>query len=264
MELQKFNLHTHTYRCGHAVGDEYDYIKQAITNGFEVLGFSEHCGYHDFDDPGERITFTKMDEYKEDIEKAKLKYKHEIKIYNGLEIEYFDDMVDYYEELKQKHDYLIIGQHAKDRLGYYYHNQCTDKDVRYMAYQVCSALEKNISKYVAHIDYFMIGRQEYSSECEVAVREILKTAKKCGAAIEINLKGARFTANKRIYNGNPTHTYPHIRTIEILKEEKADIVFGYDAHDPIVFEDRSYESNMKELLGEDVNYITDLKRIIGK
>ena len=73
-----------------------------------------------------------MDKYKEDIDNIKDKYK-EIEIFTGLEFEYFDDLNSYYDELKSKYDYLIIGQHAKDRKGYYYHDQCTDKDVRYMA-----------------------------------------------------------------------------------------------------------------------------------
>ena len=39
---QKFNLHTHTWRCGHAVGEDSEYIENAIVAGFECLGFSEH------------------------------------------------------------------------------------------------------------------------------------------------------------------------------------------------------------------------------
>ena len=75
MELQKFNFHTHTYRCGHAVGDEHDYIKSAIDNGFTTLGISEHCGFEGFDDPTQRIAFLEMDKYKEDIDNIKDKYK---------------------------------------------------------------------------------------------------------------------------------------------------------------------------------------------
>ena len=37
------NYHTHTYRCGHAVGSEREYVEKAIELGFTELGFSEHA-----------------------------------------------------------------------------------------------------------------------------------------------------------------------------------------------------------------------------
>ena len=36
------NYHTHTPRCGHAIGSERQYIERAIEEGFKVLGFSDH------------------------------------------------------------------------------------------------------------------------------------------------------------------------------------------------------------------------------
>ena len=36
------NYHTHTYRCGHAVGEDRQYVETAIERGLKVLGFSDH------------------------------------------------------------------------------------------------------------------------------------------------------------------------------------------------------------------------------
>ena len=36
------NYHTHTYRCGHAVGEDREYVEKAIERGLQVLGFSDH------------------------------------------------------------------------------------------------------------------------------------------------------------------------------------------------------------------------------
>lgn len=260
MDLQKFNFHTHTYRCKHAVKDENDYIKAAIKNGFEVLGFSEHCGFDDFLNPIDRIDFDKMDDYLCDITNAKEKYKDKIKVYAGLEFEFFEDKIDYYEELKQKYDYMIVGQHYKNRTGYEYTYTCNDKDVRYMAYQICYALELGFAKYVAHPDYFMLARDDYSKECEVAVREIVQTAKKVGAVVELNLKGMRYT--KLPYRDSISYKYPHTRTIEIYQEENADVVCGYDAHNPSVFYERDYEKKIKEIIGDKVNFVTDIRKIL--
>ena len=38
----KINLHTHTYRCGHAIGSEEEMVQAAIASHFEILGLSDH------------------------------------------------------------------------------------------------------------------------------------------------------------------------------------------------------------------------------
>ena len=260
MEMQSFNLHTHTYRCGHAVKDENDYILAAIESGFEVLGFSEHCGFENYDDDRNRMPFAMMKDYKKDIDDAKEKNKKKIKIYTGLEFEFFEEKIAYYEELKKEYDYMIIGQHLKDTKYNWYHDKCTDKDVRYMAYQVCMALEYGFSKYVAHPDYFMLARDTYSKECEKAVREIVQTAKKVGAVVEVNLKGMRYV--KKDYGMGLSYVYPNRKTIQIYKEENADVVCGYDAHKPDALREREYETKIKQIIGEGVNYITDYRKIL--
>ena len=40
--MRKTNYHTHTARCMHACGSDEDYVRAAIANGYEVLGFSDH------------------------------------------------------------------------------------------------------------------------------------------------------------------------------------------------------------------------------
>ena len=39
------NYHTHTRRCGHAEGEEREYVEQAIAAGVRILGFSDHTPY---------------------------------------------------------------------------------------------------------------------------------------------------------------------------------------------------------------------------
>lgn len=259
MKFQDFNFHTHTYRCGHAIKTEDEYIKTAIQSGFKTIGFSEHCGYEGFDDSNERIAFKEMDNYLKDINLAKEKFKNEINVYVGLEIEYFDDLKNYYFELKEKYDYLIIGQHLRDRKGYDYTHVCTDKDMRYMAEKVCTALELGITKYVAHPDYPMLSRDTFSEDCEIAIREIVRCANKNNAVVEINLKGMRY--GKKMFGNYESYIYPHTKTLDIYKEENANVIIGYDAHSPVALSQREYEEiavNLKDGL----NFISDYKKII--
>ena len=39
------NFHTHTTRCNHAVGEDRQYVEEAIKGGLKVLGFSDHSPY---------------------------------------------------------------------------------------------------------------------------------------------------------------------------------------------------------------------------
>ncbi|MGM9624341.1 MAG: PHP domain-containing protein, partial [Eubacteriales bacterium] len=39
------NYHTHTPRCGHAGGNEREYIENAIRAGIRTLGFADHAPY---------------------------------------------------------------------------------------------------------------------------------------------------------------------------------------------------------------------------
>lgn len=259
MKYQNFNFHTHTYRCGHAKKTEDDYIKVAIQRGFEAIGFSEHCGYEGFDNPRERIAFKDMDKYLLDINKAKEKYKDKIKVYAGLEIEYFDDLKNYYFELKEKYDYLIIGQHLRDRKGYDYTYTCNDKDIRYMADKICTALELGISKYVAHPDYPMLARDNFSKDFEMAIRQIVQCANKNNALVELNLKGMSYGIHD--YKTYLSYIYPHNNTLDIYEEENASVVIGYDAHLP-EFLNKTYLEETAKNLKNNLNFIDDYKVIL--
>ena len=39
----KVSLHTHTIRCKHAFGNDEEYVKAAIAEGLNILGFADHA-----------------------------------------------------------------------------------------------------------------------------------------------------------------------------------------------------------------------------
>ena len=96
----KTNYHTHTYRCGHALKclDE-EYVIKAIENNYSELGFTEHAMFSDiYNEYGMRPPYSDLDEYIKTINSLKEKYKEKIKIYIGMECEYFEE---YYDELNE-------------------------------------------------------------------------------------------------------------------------------------------------------------------
>lgn len=254
---QTFNYHTHTYRCGHAVGNEEEYVKQAIVSGFKTLGFSEHMGYADWNDHSERIDYDKLDEYINDINKLKQKYQNDITIYTGFEFEYFDDALEHLKNMQSKCDYLICGQHAYDRFNHYYDHRdyCDDYYIEFMANQVVKALDAGLTRYIAHPDYFLLSGKPLSESMKDSIKKICDAALKYDAVIEINLKGMKYGRDP-----NQNFFYPNYQTYEIIAEKGCKVVIGYDAHAPQNLAERHKEVQIKtEFDSLNLNYIEDLK-----
>lgn len=104
------NLHIHsTYADGKDKPEEM--ILEAINRGFDSIGFSEHT-YMYFSSYPYQLTVENMQNYKKEILELKEKYKGQIDIFCGLEVEYFSGIpVDGY-------DYLIGSLHYLEIDGY--------------------------------------------------------------------------------------------------------------------------------------------------
>ena len=86
MKTTRVDLHNHTTRCNHATGTVDAYIQRAIELGIDIYGFSEHAPM-DFD-PIYRLRFEEMEAYTSDILTAKERYKDDIQILLGYEVDW--------------------------------------------------------------------------------------------------------------------------------------------------------------------------------
>lgn len=258
MIKQKFNYHTHTKRCGHAIGEDEEYIKAAIQAGFTTLGFSEHLGYDGWDDAHERIPYLEIQEYLATMNAFKQKYQDQINLRVGFEFEYFEEDEAYLKQIKHSCDYMINGQHAISRKPeHYVHDVCSDEDVLIYANQIIQAMESGLTDYLAHPDYFMLGRTEFSPACASAIDQIAACAKKHNIPIECNLKGMKY--GKQMYPYGERYIYPHREAYEIIAKHGCELVFGYDAHNPSVFLDDTQLTQAEEVLtGLNLHFLTDL------
>ena len=109
----KYNYHTHTKRCGHAKGEDEEYVLRAIDDGYKVLGFSDHVMLPGIVQEKVRGNYEELENYVDSINDLRKKYEDKITIYCGFECEYFDKFVSYYQRLLKEKiaDYLILGQH---------------------------------------------------------------------------------------------------------------------------------------------------------
>ena len=221
------NYHTHTYRCGHAVGTERDYVRQAVDDGLEILGFSDHTPY-EFDRPGAipnvRMAPEELDGYVSSLLALREEYAGQIALYVGLEAEYYPALFPrLLERLRARPvDYLILGQHfLGNEIGEPYSGRATeDKAVldRYVS-QSIEGMQTGCFTYFAHPDLirFTGDGAEYARQ----MRRLCRAAKDCALPLECNLLGLREGRN-----------YPDERFWRIAAEEGNAVILGCDAHQP--------------------------------
>ena len=222
------NYHTHTFRCGHAVGDERDYIECAIRGGLQRLGFSDHTPY-DFYDHGPRnrpirMALEELPGYAGSLRALAERYRDLIEIIAGVEAEYYPKYFPALLELLRENAirYMILGQHfLGNEVGEPYCGQATEEPrvlERYVE-QSIEALHTGVFTYFAHPDliHFTGRRHLYEQQ----MYRLCCAAKETETPLEINLLG--------IQDGRH---YPDERFWAIAGEVGNAVVLGCDAHRP--------------------------------
>ena len=229
----KANYHTHTLRFGHASGADEDYVRAAIAQGFDELGFSDHVPWpyaSGFTHPSVRMLLSQMDEYLGSIRALKKKYADRIAIRVGFECEYFPDYMDWLRETAREKqlDYLILGNHydCTDEGGMYFGNARTPQQLSAYVERTAQGVETGLFACLAHPDLFLRSYRPFDDNCRAAARELSRVCRVCGVPMEYNLHDR--------YIAGITHriSYPHPEFFEIARDEGVQVVIGLDAHEP--------------------------------
>lgn len=257
MEDKKYNYHSHTYRCGHAaeVPDNV-YLNSAIENGYDKYGITDHVPVHPifYTDDTVRMHDIEKEEYFESMRSLKNQYSTFMDLYYGFEAEYDEIIEEYLCELRDKSDYMIMGQH-------YVLNKNIRSTPMYpfeYARKVCQGIKSGIFDIVAHPDIFMQYRNSMITREDKAIFErnallaaemICMTAKEYGVPLELNL-GATYPFKVKRYDSmsidgyenemekllskklEEEARYPTKLFWEVAMEYENDVVVGIDAHYP--------------------------------
>jgi len=231
----KTNYHTHHYLCRHAKGNTEDFVKEALKLGLTELGISDHAPNTRVNDQGVRMQPSDLPIYLEDIEAAQVKYKGQIKILKGLEVEYFYDHEEYYDFLREKVDYLIHGQHYISLTKQMNNLQSgfalrTKQEIDRYACYLEDAIESGYFEILAHPDLYLNSYQQFDKYAEDVAHRICKSAKKHNIILEYNANGYR-RGGKNTENGFEPN-YPRREFWKIVKEYDCKTIFGSDAHNP--------------------------------
>ena len=232
MVTVKVNLHTHTYRCGHAKGTDEEYVLAAIDAGYDKLGFADHTPfpYKDGFINKDKMPVEELPGYIDAILSLKEKYKDRIEILLGLECEAVPEFFPFLREVRQRMDYLILGSHGDKRIDPYSGVLTEPEQLRrYFEYTV-EGMESGLFLYLAHPDV-MLGRYPAFDDTAADLsRKLCREANRLRLPIEYNLYG--------VYKGAKPGClgYPCDDFWRIAAEENCVAVVGVDAHFPEGFQ----------------------------
>ena len=253
------NYHSHCVFCdGHSPME--DFVRYALAHGVKKYGFSSHG-------PLPFSTRWNMEEenfpfYESEFKRLKEKYRDDIELFFGLEVDFIPDCTDAGSAFYQNHafDFLIGSIHYMDKLkdgsylsvdGNFYDfekglKEHFDGDIRAVVkryYEVSSdMIAKGGFEVVGHFDKIMHHLLHYgefditTNEYRNRVGENLELIRNKGMILEINTKAF---LEKGV-------TYPHAQFYPLIHELQIPVTVNSDCHYPEKMTD-GFEQTYKAL-----------------
>lgn len=250
----QFNYHTHTYRSGHSeYASDEEILMAAKQAGITMLGFSEHIPNPDLVLPDEnhRMLCSEVEEYIFSINKLKQEHP-DMTILVGFEAEYDPMKEAYLGKMRDKVDYMILGQHFVNRgIQTTFPENNPNYPIEY-ANMVIKAIDSGIFDIVAHPDHFMKYRdtmtdenkQLFEENATIASQVICEKARDFGIPIEINL-----SQDRTLSDGNLT--YPHPVFWKVASEiDGLKVIKGIDAHGLGSFKDIQQITSIEQMVSD--------------
>jgi len=221
----RIDLHNHTTRCNHAKGSMESYVQRAIELGIDIYGFSEHAPMN-FDEYY-RLPFSQMKDYVEDVQNLQSKYKNDIKILLGYEVDYLTGHMDE-RVLKAEVDYLIGSVHFLGEWGFdnpEFNDEYAKRNIDDIWQEYFNTIEAMAKTehfdIVGHFDLIKVFKFMPSKDIRSMAKKALKAIKKSNMVLELNSAGLRKPCKE---------IYPSESLLEVAYELDIPITFSSDAH----------------------------------
>jgi len=223
----RVDIHNHTILCNHATGTTEEYIQKAIELKIDVFGFSEHAPMN-FDEKY-RLQLKDKNFYENDVLSLKEKYKNDIEILLGYEVDYLKGNYILPEVLKSKVDYLIGSIHfINDGWGFdnpefigEYKNKNIDTIWEDYFEAVLNMAKCKKFDIVGHLDLIKVFKFLPKKDIKSIAKKALMEIKNSGMVVEINSAG---------YRKPIAEQYPSKQLLELCYELNIPITFSSDAH----------------------------------
>lgn len=233
--MKKFaDLHNHTKRCNHAVGECREYVEMAMVRGIDIFGFSCHAPMNH--DTHYRMNLGEVDSYMAEIRTLQDEYKGKIDIKLAFEVDFIDKKPHLLESkiiaLRESNavDYLIGSVHFLNEWGFdnpAYIGDYEGKDIdsiwREYLQSIANMAQSGHFDIVGHFDLLKIFNNRPSPRVIGDIKQTLEAIKDNDMAIEINGAGL----DKQI-----AEIYPSKDILAMACRLEIPISFGSDAHAP--------------------------------
>jgi len=247
------DFHTHTNYCD-GKNTPREMVEAAIKMNMKNIGFSVHS--YTFFDESYCIKEQKISEYKNEIFKLKNEYADKIKIFCGVEKDYYSDMD------TSGFDYVIGSVHYIKHKGKYFPidyseemflnvvNECFEGDFMLLAREyyksVSEVCEKTKCDIIGHLDLiskYNEGERLFAetAEYKMLVQNAIDRLLKSNAVFELNT-GA-------ISRGIKSTPYPSEFALSYILKNGGKVVLSGDAHttDTLCFEFDKWENKICDL-----------------
>lgn len=224
------DYHTHTVRCGHAVGSVADYVQAARSLGLSGIGISDHLPLLHTTDPGVTMGLAELPAYVAEVQEQKARYPGYV--YLGIEADYCRDTIDGVTELLRTYpfDYVIGSVHFLDGWGFDDPSRVGDFDERdvdeiYRSYyaHVLEAAACGVFTMLGHLDLVKKFGHRPTVSLEPEIEQVARQMARQGVVAELNTSGL----HKPV-----AEIYPSAEVLAVLRRNGVAVTFGSDAHAP--------------------------------
>ena len=226
----KTNFHTHTLRCGHAVGTERDYVRCAAEAGFEILGMSDHTPWPGSGGVG--MQPAELGDYVAELKSLRSEYAGKLDLKIGLECEFNPANMNWLREQIDEHglDYIIMGSHFGMMNGerVYFGGMTEPKGLHAYLDWTLEGLQTGMYAYLAHPELCLRAYPQWDKAAADVCRQMARACRELNVPVEYNLEGVR--ASRK--GNHPGICYPNRHFWDIAAEEGCTAIIGYDAHIP--------------------------------
>lgn len=178
-----FDLHTHHYRCGHAVGTIEEYIQAAV---------------EDYPSPGLAMARSEFPHYIEEIVGLKKKYENKIEVLIGVESDFFPASIRQYEAVYRQYpiDYLIGSVHVSNGKHLSDSHAWADLDDEQLEREKAvyfdllqPAAASGVFQIIGHMDLIKRYYKTFMNTCRILIEQTLKVFAETNVSIEVNSSG---------------------------------------------------------------------------
>ena len=263
------NYHSHTKRCGHAFGEDEEFLLAGKEAGFKLFGFSDHVILPDISQPGMRGAPYLLDDYCASILNLKQKYKGDIDVHLGFEAEWYGSRYEsYYRDELPKHgvEYLILGQHCflkGNRFTWY--GDIKDRYEMVEAYcsDLIQGMESGLFLYVCHPDLIVSVNNGFDDRIKEVAYRIAVKSKELNLPLEVNMGPSTRDLSMDLDDTSIIH-YPYPDFWDIVGEVGGPCVVGVDAHLPSIYQMADYDKFAKFIERHHLNMVQSSNLIEDK